>query len=104
MPNGKTLAVHRQLSPGDAPDIVATVQSNTPTTFMIRESWHPRWHAFIDKQPVPVRRVTPDFLAVDTQQGTHEIELRFDRPWWALASWLLIPLMIALGWMITRRR
>ena len=103
-PDGKTIAVHRQLSPGDSPDIVATVQSNAPTTFMIRESWHPRWHAFVDKQQVPVRRVTPDFLAVDTQPGTHLIELRFDRPWWALASWLLIPLMIFAGWMITRRR
>jgi hypothetical protein len=99
-PNGRTIAVHRQPSPDDAADIVASVHADGPTTFVIRESWHPRWVATVDNQPVPVRRVTPSFLAVDIHQaGDHLIELRFDRPIWVLFTWLLIPFAIIAGWL-----
>jgi len=60
-PAGKTLRAFRQDSPGDEADLVAEVETTGPTTFVFRESWHPRWHAYLDGAPVPVRRVTPDF-------------------------------------------
>lgn len=104
-PQGKTLRAWRQDSPGDDADIVAEVETTGPTTFWVHESWHPRWHAFVDGEEVPVRRVTPDFPAVDvTTPGKHTIELRFQRPTWLLLSWLLWPGTALVAWWILRRR
>jgi len=103
-PAGRVLRWWRQDSPGDEADIVAEVQVDQPTTFVIRESWHPRWHAYIDGDEVFVRRVTPDFLAVDAPAGKHTIEMRFERPWWANAAWLMWPATCLLAWWITRRK
>ena len=103
-PRGRVVRALRQDSPGDAPDIVAEVDASAPTTFMARESWHPRWHAFLDGAEVAVRRVTPDFLAVDAPAGQHRIGFRFDRPWWAQAAWLAWPLAPLAAWLVLRRR
>jgi hypothetical protein len=103
-PDGKMVRAWHQDSPGDQADIVAEVEAVTPSTFMVRESWHPRWHAFIDGDEVPVRRVTPDFPAVDVPAGKHTIELRFQRPWWLLASWLAWPGAAVGAWLFFRRR
>ncbi|MFT3693560.1 MAG: hypothetical protein QM831_10505 [Kofleriaceae bacterium] len=104
-PQGKTLRAYRQDSPGNEADIVADVETTGPTTFWVHESWHPRWHAFVDGEEVPVRRVTPDFPAVDVNTpGKHTIELRFERPWWLLASWLLWPGTALVAFLVLRRR
>jgi hypothetical protein len=102
-PHGQVLDVKRQDSPGDDPDIVAAVRADQPTTFVLRESWHPRWHAFVDGRPIPVRRVTPDFVAVDIPVGEHAVTFRFDRPWWAWAIWLLLVLAPLAGWRLGPR-
>lgn len=103
-PQGKTLRAWRQDSPGDDADIVADVEARAPTTFWIHESWHPRWHAYVDGVEVPVRRVTPDFPAVDVPAGKHTIELRFERPLWLILSWLLWPGPAIIAWLVLRRR
>jgi hypothetical protein len=103
-PHGRVIRAYRQDSPGDAPDIVAEVDATAPTTFMARDSWHPRWHAYVDGAERPVRRVTPDFVAVDAPAGRHQIAFRFQRPWWAQAAWLAWPLLPLAAWLATRRR
>jgi hypothetical protein len=103
-PNGAVGRAFIQDSPGDAADLYAEVDATTPTTFMARMSWHPRWHAYIDGGEVPVRRVTPDFPAVDVAPGHHVIAFRFERPWWAHAAWLAWPLLTILAWLVTRLR
>jgi hypothetical protein len=102
-PAGKTLRAFRQDSPGDEADIIAEVEVDKPTTFMARESWHPRWHAYIDGAEVAVRRVTPDFPAIDVPTGHHVLAFRFERPWWAHVSWLAWPGMALAAWLATRR-
>jgi hypothetical protein len=102
-PQGKTLRAWRQDSPGDDADIVAEVEATGPTTFWVHESWHPRWHAFVDGVEVPVRRVTPDFPAVDVGPGKHTIELRFERPFWLLLAWLAWPGTALAAWLVLRR-
>jgi hypothetical protein len=107
-PKGTTLRSWRQISPGEEADINAEVDVTAPTTFMARESWHPRWHAYIDGVEAPVRRVTPDFIAVDVGNGRHLVQFRFERPWWAHASWLAWPGIALAAWfglrLWTRRR
>ncbi|MDB4961384.1 MAG: conserved rane protein of unknown function [Myxococcales bacterium] len=98
-PAGTTVRSWRQDSPGDAADIVAEVEATALTTFVVRESWHPRWHAYLDGVEVPVRRVTPDFPAVDVPAGTHVLQLRFERPWWAQLAWLAWPGTVLLAWL-----
>jgi hypothetical protein len=102
-PRGTVRRAWRQDSPGDLADLVAEVEVTAPTTFMFRESWHPRWHAFVDGLEVPVRRVTPSFPAVDVPRGSHTIQLRFERPWWAQAVWLAWPGAVVLAWLGRRR-
>lgn len=96
-PQAKVTEVVRQLSPGRAPDLIAKVEATAPSTIAFRESWHPRWTGLLDGKVVPVRRITPSFAAIDVPAGQHTVALRFDRPWWALAAWLLWPAMVALG-------
>jgi hypothetical protein len=98
-PAGKTLRSFRQDSPGDEADLVAEVEATAPTTFMFRESWHPRWHAYLDGAEVPIRRVTPDFPAVDVPTGKHLLQLRFERPWWAQLAWLAWPGAVLAAWL-----
>ncbi len=76
--------------------IGADVVVRAPTTFAIRESWHPRWRATIDGQPAPLRRISPDMLALDVGPGAHRVVVHFHRPRWTWLLWLLIPLAIAL--------
>jgi hypothetical protein len=103
-PGGRTLRAWRQDSPGSDPDIVAEVEVTHMTTFTVRESWHPRWHAYLDDTEIAVHRVTPDFIAVDVPPGKHTLALRFERPWWAHASWLAWPLTVLAAWYVLRRR
>jgi len=102
-PDAIVLRSFRQDSPGDAADIIAEVDVSKPTTFIARESWHPRWHAYIDGRKAAVGRVTPDFPSVDVPPGKHVLAFRFERPWWAHASWLAWPLMTLLAWYGLRR-
>ncbi|HEU0033005.1 MAG TPA: hypothetical protein VFQ53_20375 [Kofleriaceae bacterium] len=108
-PHGKvTSAFHVDPSPGDVADIYATVEVEQPTTFVARESWHPRWHAYVDGAEVRVRRVTPDFPAIDVPAGKHVLAFRFERPTWANAIWLAWPGITIAAWaaatLLRRRR
>ncbi len=97
-PQGQVLRFGRTDAGGDDADIFAEVTATAPTTFVIRESWHPRWRAYLDGREVPVRRLTPDFPAVDVPAGAHLLQLRFERPWWATWCWLAWPLLALLGY------
>jgi hypothetical protein len=48
--------------------------------------------------------VTPDFPAVDVPPGKHTLAMRFERPWWAHAAWLVWPLTALGAWFVLRRR
>ncbi len=102
VPQGLVLAYSRQPSGGADPDLTADVEATAPTTFEVKESWHPRWVAFLDGNPVAIRRVTPDYMAIDVPPGRHHLAWRFDRPLWAWLVWLLWPGVALLGWLVTR--
>ena len=76
-PDGKVIRAFRvDPSPGDSADIYAEVDVAAKTTFMARESWHPRWHGYVDGAEVPIRRVTPDFPAVEISRNMTPLEAR----------------------------
>ena len=102
-PQATVRRAFRQDSPGDRADIIAEVDVTAPTTFVARESWHPRWHAYVDGVEVPVRRVTPDFPAIDVAAGAHVLAFRFERPWWAHVAWLAWPAAVLAAWLVQRR-
>lgn len=115
---GHVLAHHGHGTAGPPPDgdvlrswrsgswLGAYVDVRTTTTFVIRESWHPRWRATVDGRPAALRRVSPDMLAVDVGPGVHRLDLHFARPLWTWLLWLLIPLVAAIepGLRMWRRR
>lgn len=108
-PDAKVIRAFRvDPSPGASADIYAEVDVKRKTTFVARESWHPRWHAYVDGIEVPIRRVTPDFPAIDVEPGKHVLAFRFERPWWAHAAWLAWPGMAIGAWLgiraLRRRR
>ncbi|MBL8621637.1 MAG: hypothetical protein JNK64_10045 [Myxococcales bacterium] len=98
-PDGDARAIRRGRSRIDA-----DLDVRAPTTFVIRESWHPRWRATLDGAPIRLRRVSPDFLAVDAPPGHHHLTVRFVRPWWTWASWLLWPLAALAAALWARRK
>ncbi|MDQ3299926.1 MAG: YfhO family protein [Myxococcota bacterium] len=102
-PDAKIVRAWRQDSPGDDADIVAEVDATKPSTLVARESWHPRWRAYVDGREVTIRRVTPDFPAIDVPAGKHVVAFRFERPWWMTASWLAWPLLTLAAWLVMRR-
>lgn len=104
VPSGQIISSHMQASPGDDPDVVAKVHVDRETYFMLRQSWHPRWHAYADGNELPIIRVTPDFPAVLVPAGDHELAFRFERPWWATSSWLMWPLVVLVAWRLTREK
>ncbi len=92
-PDGDVLDIRRGPS-----TISARLIARAPTTYLVRESWHPRWTATLDGRPARIRRVTPDFMAIDVPAGEHHLHLSFERPGWQWALWLLLPLAALLGW------
>jgi hypothetical protein len=119
--HGKVLAHHGSGPAGPPPHgrtgditrggswIRADVEVDDPgdgaaTTFVIRESWHPRWTATLDGHPVAIRRVTPDYMAIDVPPGAHTIALHFHRAAWSWLLWLLWPALVAAAWLFERRR
>ncbi|MGN6110693.1 MAG: hypothetical protein ACTHU0_36660 [Kofleriaceae bacterium] len=103
-PHATIVRAGRELSAGDRADLFAEVDAAQPSTIMARESWHPRWHAYIDGVAAPIRRVTPDFPAVEVPAGKHLVQFRFERPWWAHAAWLAWPGVVLLAWLAARLR
>jgi uncharacterized membrane protein YfhO len=84
--------------------IRAEVEARTPTTFVVRETWHPRWRAAADGASVAVRRVSPDYMAIDVPEGRHVIDLRFARPPWTWLLWFGPPGLVAAAVAYERRR
>ncbi|MBP6839984.1 MAG: hypothetical protein KA190_21995 [Kofleriaceae bacterium] len=101
-PPAATVRGATRLPPGAGPDLRAEVDATAPTTIMFRESWHPRWRVHGNGVQLPVRRVSPDFFAVDVPAGTTVLTAEFARPWWLWGAYLALAMVLLAGWLIQR--
>jgi hypothetical protein len=96
-PNGDVLEYKRGRS-----TISAKLLVRSRTTYLVREGWHPRWTATLDGKPITIRRVTPDMMAFDVDEGAHTLVLKFERPLWIWSLWLLVPASMIAAWLVER--
>jgi hypothetical protein len=45
---------------------------------LIKDTWYPGWHAWVDGQPAEIERADTYFRAIHLDAGPHSVELRFD--------------------------
>jgi len=62
---------------------------------VISESWYPHWRVWVDGQPQPLLRADWASLGVWLEPGEHQVEFRFQRPWYAYLG----SIISALTWM-----
>jgi hypothetical protein len=85
----------------------AHVDARRASYVVLRQSWHPRWHATVDGHPVTAVPIAPSFVAVRVGPGRHVVDFDY-RPWrteWLVLEGLLglVALHLALTWLQSRR-
>lgn len=85
-----------------------SVSAPAPCILRIAEKYDPDWKAWVNEEPVPVRRVDYIFQGILIEPGLHEVVLRYSPAWWSLAVQipaLLVCLIAAIRFTIggTRR-
>jgi uncharacterized membrane protein YfhO len=77
-----------------------TVTTNRRAAVVLRQSYHPRWHVFVDGKERPTEMVAPSFVAVTVGPGTHHVVFRYE-PYpatsYALLALLSVITLIALA-------
>ncbi len=79
------------------------VRGAQPSTFVVKYTFHPGWHATIDGEPVTLRRLVPSVIGIDVPPGRHELRLVFRRPWWIWAL-MLTSVGVIVGLFVLERR
>jgi hypothetical protein len=85
----------------------AQVDARREAYVVLRQSWHPRWHARVDGRPVAVVPIAPSFVAVPVGPGRHLVAFDY-KPW--RNEWLvlegalgLVALHLFAAWLRSRR-
>ena len=74
---------------------------------MLKDSWYPGWHAWVDGQPAAIERADTNFRAIYLSPGRHTVELRFDPESLkigALVSLISVAAWVTAGAWLWRRR
>ncbi len=58
--------------------LVLNVESSGAGLVVIADNWFPGWKAYVDGIESPVLRVDHTLRAVPTQEGRHQVELRYE--------------------------
>ncbi|HTE86196.1 MAG TPA: YfhO family protein, partial [Dehalococcoidia bacterium] len=79
---------------------LATVQVDRPSTLMLKVTYHPNWHAYIDGVETETAMVMPSYVGVKVSPGTHSVRLVY-RPqplrWFLMIVGLLTLLVLAVA-------
>jgi hypothetical protein len=55
-----------------------TVNAARPAVVMLKASYHPRWTATVDGEPVEPQMIAPSFVGVAVPAGEHRVEFRYE--------------------------
>lgn len=55
----------------------AVVELSQPALVLLKATYHPGWHAYVDGKEVTPRMVTPSYMAVPVEAGTHGIGFEY---------------------------
>jgi hypothetical protein len=85
----------------------AQVDARRASYVVLRQSWHPRWHATVDGHPVTAVPIAPSFVAVPVGPGRHVVGFDY-YPWrteWLVLEGLLglVALHLTVTWLQSRR-
>jgi hypothetical protein len=73
---------------------------------MLKANYFPFWQATVDRNPVDIDHIAPNYMAVDVPEGTHTVRFVYYNPWWqklgALLTLLTLILWSAWRWQTTR--
>src|SRR5206468_2908464 len=53
------------------------VAAERPTTLMLKVTYHPDWHAYVDGIETPTMMLMPSFIGVPIRPGTHEVRMEY---------------------------
>jgi hypothetical protein len=77
----------------------AAVRAERDVTLMLKATYHPNWHAYLDGVEVSTRMLMPSYLGISVPPGNHRVYLEYrSQPWRAyllglgLATLLLLAL------------
>ena len=63
-------------APSKTEPVLVTLEA--PGTVLLKTSWHPLWHAYVDGQRVPTALLSPGFIGVDLPAGRHALRLAYE--------------------------
>jgi uncharacterized membrane protein YfhO len=72
---------------------------------LVQETWDPAWHAYEHDKELPIRIETAmGFMLIDTPEGEHRIQMRFETPLENRAGQVLFVLTgLVIGGLVIRR-
>ncbi|WP_310572335.1 YfhO family protein [Gemmatimonas sp.] len=79
---GRTLSEH-----ADAGIIDLVVACDSPSSLIIKTTYHPNWRVTVDGRPVSTYMVSPVFIGIDLPAGQHTIAARYTM---ATGKWILL--------------
>lgn len=78
-----------------ADEISLKTSTGAKGLLVLSEVYYPAWKAYVDGEPVPLRRANHLFRAVPVPAGEHEVELRYES--WTLRAGIAISLLFSLA-------
>ncbi|WP_309671498.1 YfhO family protein [Gemmatimonas sp.] len=95
---GRTLSEH-----ADAGIIDLVVACDSPSSLIIKTTYHPNWRVTVDGRPVSTYMVSPVFIGIDLPAGQHTIAARYTM---ATTKWMLLGmgLVVLVGVLVLRDR
>ena len=84
----------------NAPDrAVCRVHMALPGAVLFRIGYHPFWQATVDGRPVETQLTYPALVAVDVDEGAHDVAIRYRLPWYVHPLlWFACVPILALWW------
>ncbi len=86
-----------------ADEIQLQTSTGAKGLLVLSEVYYPAWKAYVDGEPVPIRRADHLFRAVPVPAGEHDVELRYESSTLTAGIWISLLFSLALGVLLVLR-